>query len=270
MNEDLVIHMESVSLERDDSLILSNVNWDIKKGENWTILGLNGAGKSTLLSIINGYLWPTVGDVWVLGQQFGQVDLRELRKSIGWVSSALQEKLYQNETAVEIVLSGKYATIGLYDEPKAVDREEALHLLELLDGGYLKDRPYKYLSQGERQRVLIARALISKPALLILDEPCTGLDIFAREKLLSTIQNMGSNPKAPTLIHVTHQLDEILPVFSHTLLLRKGKTYSAGPNSEVLTPESLTGFFNAPVTVKWHQGRPHLLFNQWQSLSARG
>ncbi|HEX3031215.1 MAG TPA: ABC transporter ATP-binding protein [Bacillota bacterium] len=263
-----VIHLHNVSLERDDSNLLSKVNWEVKRGENWSILGLNGAGKSLLLNIVTGYLWPTVGDVWVLGHQFGHVDLRELRKSIGWVSSALQEKLYQNETAEEIVLSGRFATIGLYDAPEAEDRAEAQRLLELLDCTYLRERPYKYLSQGERQRVLIARALINDPKLLILDEPCTGLDVFARENLLATIQNLGSAHQAPTLIYVTHHLDEILPVFSHTLLLRKGQVYSAGPNAEVLTPGNLSGFFNSPVTVNWHQGRPHLLFNQWQSLGS--
>ncbi len=184
----MVIQINNASLKRDDTFILKNINWSVKPGQHWAIVGLNGSGKTTLLNIINGYIWPTSGEISVLGNKFGQCDLRQLRKSIGWVSSSLQERLYGDETAQEIVLSGKHASIGLYVQPDHQDIALALGLLEQMGCSSLANQPYKTLSQGEKQKILIARALISSPQLLILDEPCTGLDLFAREQFLDTVE----------------------------------------------------------------------------------
>jgi iron complex transport system ATP-binding protein len=250
-----VIHMQGVSRIEGNKYILRHINWDVQQGEHWAIIGLNGSGKTTLLNMVNGYIWPSEGEMSVLGKRFGSYDIRELRKKIGWVSSSLQEKFYTNETAKEIVLSGKSATIGLYDSPKSKDIDHAVMLLSRLKCEHTAAQPYWTLSQGEKQKVLIARALISSPHLLILDEPCVGLDIFSREHLLSQIEHIGRQESAPTLIYVSHRTEEILPVFTHTLLLRRGAVHSQGKTREVLTTGNLSAFYQTPVDIQWNKDR---------------
>lgn len=246
----MIIQAKNVSLIRDSKYILKNLHWSVAPGEHWAILGLNGSGKTTLLNMVNGYIFPTKGEMEVLGHKFGEYDLRELRKSIGWVSTALQEKLYPKEMALDIVISGKYAAIGLFQEPTKKDQELANHLLDLLDCKHIANRPYHTLSQGEKQKILIARGLMAAPRLLILDEPCTGLDIFAKEQLLSVIERLSQEKDAPTLIYVTHRTEEILPIFNRALLLRKGEIHSSGKRETVLTKENLRDFFQAPVLLE--------------------
>lgn len=250
----MIINVNHIYWEREQS-ILRDVSWQVKEKEHWCIVGLNGSGKTTLLNMINGYIWPTRGSIQVLGHTFGEVDLRDLRKQIGWVSSSLQQKLYGNETAEEIVLSGKFASIGLYDRTDEKDREEVQELLELLGCGKLGHRTYNTMSQGERQKILIARALISSPKLLILDEPCSGLDMFAREHLLRTIETIAKKQDAPTLIYVTHHIEEIVPVFTHTLLLRDGTVFQAGTTEEAITSPVLSEFFGVPMAVDYQNNR---------------
>lgn len=256
----LVIELQNISWKRDNHNLLNNINWLVEKGQHWAIVGLNGSGKTTLLNIINGYLWPTAGEAKVLGFKFGETDLRELRKHIGWVSSSLQEKLYNNETAEAIVLSGKYGTIGLYQKPEQFDLEQAHQVMETMGCLPLVQKTYKTLSQGEKQKVLIARALISSPKLLILDEPCNGLDVFSREQLLEIIGHLASKESAPTLLYVTHHLEEILPIFSHTLLLRSGKIHSAGKTEDILNGDNLSEFFKVPVQIALKGGRHWITF----------
>ena len=257
----MIINMQNVMLIRDHDYILKDINWEVHQNQHWAIFGLNGSGKTTLLNIINGYLFPSKGNVTVLGKKFGHYDLRELRKSIGWVSSSLQEKLYTNDTSEKIVLSGKFASIGLYNQPTPQDIAKAHALLDQLDCTQLIHRPYKTLSQGEKQKILIARALMSSPKLLILDEPCTGLDVFAREQLLKTIEQLASSESAPTILYVTHRIEEILPVFSHTLLLRRGEIYASGKTDDVLNKSNLSGFFATPIQLekKNHRRWMHIL-----------
>lgn len=243
----MIIEAKQISVVRDSKYILKDVNWSVKSGEHWAILGLNGSGKTSLLDLVNGYLFPSKGELQVLGKTFGKYDWRELRKSIGWVSTALQERLYGNETVEDIVLSGKFASLRLFDEPSREDRAFAVSILERLDSLELLRRTYGTLSQGEKQKILIARGLMSSPRLLILDEPCTGLDIFAKEKLLSIVRKLTGEKDAPTIIYVTHVTEEILPSFSHTLLLRRGQVHSSGETASVLTEENLCDFFEAPV-----------------------
>ncbi|EFM12362.1 ABC transporter related protein [Paenibacillus curdlanolyticus YK9] len=254
----MVIHIDQVSWVRDGSTILQDVSWKVEPGEHWCIVGLNGSGKTTLLNMINGYIWPTKGSVSVLGHKFGEYDLRELRKSIGWVSSSLQQRLYGGETALNTVLSGKYATIGLYDKPDAADLEQANDLLRLLGCEKLTNRTYNTFSQGERQRVLIARALMAAPKLLILDEPCTGLDVFARELLLRMVERIAQQPNAPTLLFVTHHIEEIMPVFTKTLLVKQGEIFDAGPTQDMLNTELMSRFFDAPLEVERRNERAWL------------
>lgn len=251
----MIIDIHNVSWDRNHKLILQNINWTVKEGEHWCLLGLNGSGKTTLLNMINGYIWPTEGSMSVLGKTFGEYDLRELRKSIGWVSTSLQQKLYGSETALKIVLSGKFATIGLYDQTDSEDLGRADALMKSLGCTALMERTYDTLSQGERQRVLIARALMASPKLLILDEPCTGLDVFAREQLLQMIGKVAAEENAPTIIYVTHHVEEILPCFTKTLLIKEGQVFAANHTSDVLTSALMSDFFEVPVELLKRDGR---------------
>lgn len=250
--------MKDVFWRRDNINILKNINWTVRPREHWAIIGLNGSGKTSLLKILTGYIFPSQGDVTVLGKKFGGYDLRELRKSIGWVSSSLQESLYENEKVEEIVLSGKFASIGLYDKPEPEDIKRANNLLKQFGCSHLSGRLYYTLSQGEKQKTVLARALMSHPRLLILDEPCTGLDIFARESFLSLVEQTGRQDDAPVLLYVSHHLEEILPVFNHTMLMQNGNIYEKGKTKEVLTQSKLESFYGKPVTFSWENERPRI------------
>lgn len=245
----MIIEMEQVYFQRKGRSILHNLSWRVKEGEHWAIVGLNGSGKTTLLNLVNGYLWPTSGTISVFGQRYGKVMIQEVRKKIGWVSSSLQLQLPGEATTEQIIIGGKKATIGYYDELSPSDEDDVIQLLDFFQCKNLFQRTYQTLSQGERQKVLIARALIAEPELLILDEPCTGLDLISREQVLSMIQQIAKQEKGPTLIYVTHHIEEILPCFSHTLLLRKGEVFQAGRTNQLLTTEQLSVFFQVPITV---------------------
>ncbi len=252
----MILDIRDVSLNRNGFYILKNINWLVKPGEHWAVIGLNGSGKTTLLKMITGYLSPSKGEMTVLGKKFGRVDLRELRKSIGWVSSSLQESLYTSDTVEEIVLSGKYASIGLYEKPGKEDIEKADNLIEQFQLSGMKDRMYYSLSQGEKQKVIIARALMCSPRLLILDEPCIGLDIFARDNFLSLVEQICNIEEVPTLLYVSHHIEEITPSFQHTLFLKNGEIHSAGKTKDLLTYDNLLKFYGKPVVIEWRNERP--------------
>ncbi|WP_087972305.1 ABC transporter ATP-binding protein [Oceanobacillus rekensis] len=251
-----IIEMRSVSWKRQGEEILSNIDWEVLHGEHWAILGLNGSGKTSLLDMVNGYIWPTKGIVNVLGQPFGKTDIRELRKSIGWVSSSLQEKIEDTEYTESVVVSGKFASIGLHENHTKEDFQKALEIMDKLDCSHLSGRTYQTCSQGEKQKLLIARGLMAAPELLILDEPTNGLDFISREELMSSINRLATEENAPTIIFVTHHLEEITPVFTHTLLLRQGQVFDKGTSQDVLTSERLSRFFNRSVGVEWQNERP--------------
>ncbi|WP_010648076.1 ABC transporter ATP-binding protein [Oceanobacillus massiliensis] len=252
-----IINMQNIIYKRENKTILSDINWTVSKGEHWAVLGLNGSGKTSLLNMVNGYIWPTKGEIRVLDRLFGKTDIRELRKSIGWVSSSLQERMKGTEYTEAVVVSGKYASIGgLYENPTDADFKKALHIMESLGCSELAGRTYQTCSQGEKQKILIARGLMASPDLLILDEPSNGLDFISREELMTTITNLATQENAPTIIFVTHHIEEILPTFTHTLLLREGKVFDQGDTRNVLTSERLSSFFNKNVLVEWHRERP--------------
>ncbi|SFT09434.1 ABC transporter ATP-binding protein [Paenibacillus sp. BC26] len=251
----MIIDIEHVTWRREGLTLLNDVSWQVSSGEHWALLGLNGSGKTTLLNMVNGYFWPSEGSVSVLDHRFGEVDLRELRKTIGWVSTSLQEKLYASDRTQNIVISGKHATIGLYDLILDEDLDAARSLMEMLGCAHLWDREFRTCSQGEKQKLLIARALMAKPRILILDEPCNGLDLFSRERLLASIKDLAESKDAPTLIYVTHHTEEILPVFTHALLIRGGEVVRRGRTEDVLTTDGLSDFFEAPVAVEKHGDR---------------
>ena len=255
----MVLHLEEVSLRRDGKWILQNVNWHIEKGDHWVLFGLNGAGKTAILNMLNAEYFPTKGNVTVLDKEFGKTYLGEkLRKQIGFVSTSLQQKFYPVDNAFEIVLSGGFASIGLYETPTDEMREKAISLLKEMGCIQYANQNYGTLSQGEKQRVLIARALMADPALLILDEPTNGLDFIAREHLLESIETIARKSDAPTIVYVTHHVEEILPVFNKTLLLKAGQVFAAGSTDEMISSEILTPFFGMAVDVNWKNGRPSL------------
>lgn len=258
---DSIIEIKEVSWRRDKKTILSDINWKVKQGEHWAVLGLNGSGKTTLLNMVNGYIWPTTGEMSVLGNQFGKTNIRELRKSIGWVSSSLEERINGRQLVQDIIVSGKYATTVVYDTPNQADYDEAYEVMQLVACSHLIERTYETCSSGEKQKVLIARALMAEPELLILDEPTSGLDFIAREELMKMMTRLTQQKDAPTLILITHHIEEILPVFSHILLLQNGKMFDQGKRKQVLTDTGLSKYFNQPVTVDWRKDRA------WMSLA---
>ncbi len=247
-----VVSLEDVSKWLGDKLVLGGVNWSVSEGEHWVVLGANGSGKTTMLRIASGYLWPTSGTVSVLGRRFGSVDLRELRKKIGWVTSALTSRIPPGEQALNVVLSGRYASMGLYDEPSEADRGKAAGILEFMDCGELACRCFGVLSQGEQQRVLIARALMSDPRLLILDEPSAGLDLKAREGFLESVAKLTEEH---TVAYVTHHIEEIIPEFTHVILLKDGRVLRSGVKEDVLSTGNLREAFGVGLEVDFKGGR---------------
>ena len=244
-----VLNFEKVSFIREHKFLLNDIDWQIESNQNWAILGLNGAGKTLLLQLITGYLWPTKGRLEVLGQVFGKSSIPDLQRRIGWVSTALQYRMKNSESAERTVLSGKFASIGIYESYTETDLKEAKEILIKAGGESLIGKNYGVLSQGERQLVLISRALMTHPELLILDEPCNGLDLFAREKLLYQIQQIANQKDSPNLIYVTHHTEEILPCFEHLLLLKKGKIFSKGTQKDLFTIDCLTTFYDEPIQL---------------------
>jgi iron complex transport system ATP-binding protein len=255
----VIIEMENVSRKREGKWILKDINWTVQKGDHWVLYGLNGAGKTSLLELINAYLFPSTGTIRVLGMEFGKTYLSErLRKRIGFVSSLVQQKLEPGDNAYEVVLSGAYASFGLYEETTEEIDQKGVDILRELGCLEYANRRYDTLSQGEKQRVLIGRALMADPELLILDEPTNGLDFLAREELLESIARIADRADAPTILYVTHHIEEILPAFNKTLLLKDGQVFDAGATDELVTRDRMSEFFGIPVNVIWDNGRPLL------------
>ena len=236
-------------------MILDGVDWAVRHGEHWAILGANGSGKTSLLSGLTGYMTPTAGRITVLGRTFGRADWRELRLHIGLVSSSIRQMMANDEPALFTVASGKYAMIDFWGKLTRQDQAQAERILRQIECARLARRTWQVLSQGERQRVLIGRALMARPALLILDEPCAGLDPVAREHFLHFIERLGRVRNAPTIVLVTHHVEEIMPVFSHVLLLREGRVLAVGVKEEVLTSANLARTFDCPMKLRQSNAR---------------
>jgi iron complex transport system ATP-binding protein len=250
--------IKNLSIRRGDVCVLDRIHWTMQRGEHWVILGANGSGKTSLLKALTGYMPPTDGSIVLLGEEFGESDWRELRRHVGVVSASISHLCHDEDEALEIVAGGKHAMIGFWGELSAAEQRRARRLLGLLGVGYAAARRWEVLSQGERQRVLIARALMADPAILILDEPCSGLDPVAREHFLGDLRRLALQKKAPGLVLVTHHIEEILPEFTHLLALENGRVHYDGAIAQGLTSKTLSTIFHAPLTVRRQAGRYRL------------
>ena len=248
----------ALTIQRGETRILDDLSWTVRRGEHWVILGANGSGKTSLLSALTGYLTPSRGEVAMLGETYGASDWRELRKKVGLVSSSVRQMMPDHEPALTAVISGKYAMIDFWGEIPRADRAAGARILRQVEAMHLAERRWEVLSQGERQRVLIGRALMARPRLLILDEPCAGLDPVAREKFLAFLARLGAQRGGPALIFVTHHVEEIMPVFTHALLLREGRVVAAGAKRAVLTSARMSATFDAPLRLAHRAGRYRL------------
>ena len=249
-----VVAINGLVVER-DAPILKSIDWRVARGEHWVILGANGSGKTSMLSTLTGYMPPTAGEIVMLGETYGRSDWRELRKRVGIISSAILNLMEGHETALSAVISGRHAMLGMWGEVGAGERADAMRILRQIEAAHLRDRPWRFLSQGERQRVLIGRALMARPELLILDEPCAGLDPVAREHFVQFLERLARRRGAPTLLLVTHHVEEIMPAFSHVLVLVGGRVLAQGPKPRVLTSATLSRAFGAPVRLRLKAGR---------------
>lgn len=250
-----ILDIRDLTIRRNNNLILDHLSWCVRPGEHWVILGSNGSGKTSLLSALTGYFMPTDGSIHLLGEEFGTADWRELRKGVGIVSSSLRQLMHDEDCALEIVAGGEDAQVGYWGPIPKKTRAAAVKALERAEAKDIVLRAWGVLSQGERQRVLIARALIHQPRLLILDEPCAGLDPVAREHFLAFVERLACSPRSPAIVLVTHHVEEITPAFTHALLLRGGKAETSGPIDTALTSASLTRAFSAKLRLRRRAGR---------------
>ncbi|MFE7294876.1 ABC transporter ATP-binding protein [Streptomyces sp. NPDC057579] len=237
-----------------DQVILDGIDWTVRAGEHWALLGANGAGKTTVLRLIGALMFPTVGTVEVLGHRLGRVDVRELRAAIGLVSGA--QKVPKDATAHTVVLTGASGTVQpLWRTYGPATRERAHELLAELDCKELTDRPFGVCSGGQRARILIARALMADPSLLLLDEPFNALDLPSREDLIDALHRLAVQRPELATVTVTHHLEELSPAVGRAVLLRDGRVQALGPVAEVLTGERMTACFGRPIEVSRHEGR---------------
>ncbi|EFC82123.1 ABC transporter ATP-binding protein [Parafrankia sp. EUN1f] len=251
-----VLRLENVTVRRDGVDLLRNVNWVVNQGERWVLLGPNGAGKTTLLQIASSRLFPTSGVVDLLGERMGRVNLQDIRYRVGVVGPVLSDKPPNYERVLDAVVTAGWSVLGRgreeYDE---VDLKRAADLLSQFGCRSLSERSFGTLSEGERKRVQIARALMTDPELLLLDEPASGLDLGAREALLRRLTRFAADPGAPVTVLVSHHVEEIPVGVTHALLLRRGEVLAAGPAAEVLVSEHLSACFGLPLEVTASAGR---------------
>ena len=251
-----VLDFAEVTIRRGQATLLDGVSWRVEEGDRWVVLGPNGAGKTTLLQVASAQIHPTSGVAGILDEVLGTVDVFELRPRIGLTSAALAERIPRSERVHDVVVSASYGVVGrwreAYDE---LDHERAGQLLTEVGASHLVDRTFGTLSEGERKRVQIARALMADPELLLLDEPAAGLDLGGREDLVSTLSVLATDPSSPATVLVSHHVEEIPPGFTHALLLRRGRVVAAGPVAVVVTEANLAATFGMPLALRHEDGR---------------
>ncbi len=251
-----ILEIDNVSVRRGDKNILGPLNWQVLEGQRWVVLGPNGAGKTTLLQVCSSLIHPTIGNIRILGEQLGKVDVFELRTRIGLTSSALVEQLPSDEMVIDVVLTAAYAMLGRWQEKYDLwDESRAMALLTALGVRELGERHFGSLSDGEKKRVQIARALMADPELLLLDEPASSLDLGGREDLLKRIEIFAKDPLAPATVIVTHHIEEIPSGTTHALLLKDGTVVAQGVIDTVITDENLSHAYGLPISVQSEGGR---------------
>jgi iron complex transport system ATP-binding protein len=251
-----VIDIDTATVMRGHAQLLRAVSWRVEPDERWVVLGPNGAGKTTLLNLAAARLFPTEGNVRVLGETLGRVDVSELRTRIGLTTVALHDRIPPEEVVLDVVRTAAWGVVGTFREQyHMLDTDRARDLLNQLGVGALVGRRYGTLSEGERKRVQIARAMMTDPELLLLDEPAAGLDLGGREDLVRRLGDLAVDPMSPALVLVTHHVEEIPPGFDRALLLRQGSVVAQGPVSEVLTSSNLSATFDVPLVVHFADGR---------------
>ncbi|MDR2895243.1 MAG: ABC transporter ATP-binding protein [Propionibacteriaceae bacterium] len=250
------VAVEDVTVRRGATFMLDHVSWAVSSQDRWVVIGPNGAGKTTLMRLLSARLFPTSGQVWLLGERLGAVDVFELRPRIGMSSSAIDGQIPADEVVLDVVLSAAYGIIGRWREVYgAADMDRATWLLDEFGVGRLANRSYGKLSVGERQRVMIARALMPDPELLILDEPTAGLDLAGRESLLISLSRLAADTTAPASVMVTHHVEEIPKGVTHALFLKQGRVVAAGPIDAVMTAAVLSRTFDMSLRVDQIDGR---------------
>jgi iron complex transport system ATP-binding protein len=251
-----VLEFSDVVVRRNARDIVDHLDWSVEDDQRWVVLGPNGAGKTTLLQLADTLVHPTSGRVTILGEQLGRTDVFELRPRIGFASTAMAKRVPPEETVLNVVLTAAYSVLGRWNEAyEDIDERRALRVLSEWRLDHLADRTFGTLSDGEQKRVQIARAIMTDPELLLLDEPAASLDLGAREELLILLGGYAQAATTPAMVMVTHHVEEIPVGFTHVLLLREGRVVAAGPLGEALTADSLTEAFGVPITLTADQGR---------------
>ena len=248
--------LEGVSVKYEDRTVLGPIDLEIRSDERWIVLGPNGSGKTSLVKILSLYRYPTTGSVQILGERWGQTDVRELRKRIGLASSSLRDQFRADITGLEIVVTARHAALETWWHTYSeTDLDAARSCLAQVGAESLTTRNFETMSSGEQQRVQLARTLMGDPGLLILDEPTAGLDLSGREQLVTSLSSLASMPSTPATVLVTHHTDEIPPSFTHGLLLRDGCPLSTGPLEDILTAEALSECFGLKLRLEHREGR---------------
>ena len=254
--DEVAIELRGVTRSEDGNEILCGVDWTVRQGDRWVVLGRNGCGKTTLMRIVSLYLHPSRGSVRVLGNELGRSDIRRARERIGWSSASFADMLRPQLTATEIVMTARHAALEpwwhTYDD---TDRIRARSLLARVGVAALADREFATFSSGERQRVLLARTLMNDPGLILLDEPTAALDLAGREELIAALDDLARDPTTPPVVLVTHHVEEIPPAFTHALLLHAGRVLAQGPLSDTLTEANLGACFDLDVVLEQRDGR---------------
>jgi iron complex transport system ATP-binding protein len=256
VDPDLLIDFRKVSLRRGGRVLVGPITWQVELDERWVVIGPNGAGKTSLLRIAAAMEHPSSGTAYVLGERLGRTDMAELRQRVGLSSSALSQRIPDNEVVRDLVVSAGYAVLGRWRESyEDIDYAQAVEMLESVGAEHLAERVYGTLSEGERKRVLIARSLMTDPELLLLDEPAAGLDLGGREELVARLADLAADPDSPALVLVTHHVEEIPPGFSHCLILSEGQVVAAGLLHDTLTAENLSTAFGQSIALDTIDGR---------------
>jgi iron complex transport system ATP-binding protein len=251
-----LLRFSHVDLDRPTTSVLRDINWEVGPGQRWAVLGPNGSGKTTLMQLASGYLHPTRGTVDILGQRLGRTDVRALRERLAMVSASIARMVVPWLPAREVVVSARHAALEpWWHAYSSAERDKAGALLAGAGFAHVAERPFGQLSEGERQQVLLARALMAEPELLLLDEPCAGLDMGGRERLVARLGTLATDLAAPPTVLVTHHVEEIPSGFTHVVLLHGGRVLTAGPAEAALTAESLSDCFGVPLRLRYEDGR---------------